>query len=475
MRQALLATRPQVWPCSPCLHQVDTVQQVAEHAAVQEVAKQKLASCNNPVNAYVSSEMDPYYQDDLTREILSMPFGPNDLLFSDPIVDFVVSLLVVLLQMHWWHHCTSCFKQSRCTKGAHICRYQFPQERSTIRVIGPSSIQLVRPLGHEYVNGFNDVIMRTFKCNHDIQIMIGGSEMAERMYYACKYTTKDQHKVECKIALALAALDKRIHRDKESEASGNPLSEETKCHRRLTSHLYHMTNKHETAGPLCALYILRQSCAYQSHVYKPLPLRQMLNQLLQSRNTLCELAAVSNKCNNDESDDDGISLASSSSNDSAESLYDSDYGDEDCDSMIQNTSLSSDKAVQKYNNDDSVLSTSPSSDNRNVDNNNSSMKAASTDNETIDDSGGCKRGNSNIHFRIVGPLDDYLFRPDPYAAKSVNKFVSSCFRGIWTEITDAGRLFKTGHPLSHSKCVGEHRFANIPVLSAGMRLPLFED
>lgn len=118
--------------------------------------------------------------------------------------------------------------------------------------------------------------------------------MAERIYYACKYTTKDQHNVECKIALALAGFQNRNQHVQEAEASGTPLSDDVICHRRLTSHLFHMTNKHETAGPLvCALFILQQSCAYFSHVYKSLPLCQMLNQLMQNQQTIFQFQPTS--------------------------------------------------------------------------------------------------------------------------------------------------------------------------------------
>jgi len=57
--------------------------------------------------------------------------------------------------------------------------------------------------------------MRAFRCNHNVQVLIGGSEMAERMYYACKYTTKDQYKVEwCTIAFTLAGFETRLFREK---------------------------------------------------------------------------------------------------------------------------------------------------------------------------------------------------------------------------------------------------------------------
>ncbi|ETV86659.1 hypothetical protein H257_01784 [Aphanomyces astaci] len=57
---------------------------------------------------------------------------------------------------------------------------------------------------------------------------------------------------------------------------GVALSDEVKCRRRLASHMFNMTRKQEVAGPLCALYLLRESCAYTSHFYKKMPIRHVL-------------------------------------------------------------------------------------------------------------------------------------------------------------------------------------------------------
>ncbi|RHY42341.1 hypothetical protein DYB38_012463 [Aphanomyces astaci] len=216
-------------------------------------ARASLEESNTASNTYVAPDKDTFCLDPIYRELSSMPFGPNETRLPDETVLFVIATLASVLQVHWWSHCSSCFKQSRNTRGAQMCRYLFPRARVEVGRIGTSAILLVRKLGEEYINGYSDVILRAFKCNHDIQIMIGGAEMAERIYYACKYTTKDQQKVECRTALALAAFDTRIQRELSTAESGEALSDEVKCRRRLASHMFNMTRKQEVAGPLCAL------------------------------------------------------------------------------------------------------------------------------------------------------------------------------------------------------------------------------
>ncbi|ETV67913.1 hypothetical protein H257_16036 [Aphanomyces astaci] len=200
-------------------------------------ARASLEESNTASNTYVAPDKDTFCLDPIYRELSSMPFGPNETRLPDETVLYVIATFASVLQVHWWSHCSSCFKQSRNTRGAQMCRYLFPRARVEVGRIGTSAILLVRKLGEEYINGYSDVILRAFKCNHDIQIMIGGAEMAERIYYACKYTTKDQQKVECRTALALAAFDTRIQRELSTAESGEALSDEVKCRRRLASHM----------------------------------------------------------------------------------------------------------------------------------------------------------------------------------------------------------------------------------------------
>ncbi|ETN08494.1 hypothetical protein PPTG_23023 [Phytophthora nicotianae INRA-310] len=38
--------------------------------------------------------------------------------------------------------------------------------------------------------------MATFKCNHDIQVLLGGIDTTERIHYCCKYIAKPQKQLE---------------------------------------------------------------------------------------------------------------------------------------------------------------------------------------------------------------------------------------------------------------------------------------
>ncbi|ETV64102.1 hypothetical protein H257_18963 [Aphanomyces astaci] len=240
-------------------------------------ARANLEESNTASNTYVAPDKDPFCLDPIYRELSSMPFGPNETRLPDETVLFVIATLASVLQVHWWSHCSSCFKQSRNTRGAQMCRYLIPRARVEVGRIGTSAILLVRRLGEEYINGYSDVILCAFKCNHDIQIMIGGAEMAERIYYACKYTTKGQQKRELSTA-----------------EGGVALSDEVKCRRRLASLMFDMTRKQEIAGPLCALYLLRESCAYTSHFYKKMSIRHVLKFLHQHSDTPFQLEVATN-------------------------------------------------------------------------------------------------------------------------------------------------------------------------------------
>ncbi|KAH9104720.1 hypothetical protein AeMF1_019317, partial [Aphanomyces euteiches] len=147
--------------------------------------------------------------------------------------------------------------------------------------------------------------------------------MAERIYYACKYTTKDQQKVECRIALALAAFDVRVQREKSAEEQGTAVSDEVKCRRRLASHMFNMTRKQEIAGPLYDLYLLRESCAYTSHMYKKLSIRQVLKFLHHHKDTTYGLEMTADLSSlfdpdNDHGDKDDSSSDTSSNSDSSD-------------------------------------------------------------------------------------------------------------------------------------------------------------
>ncbi|RHZ08481.1 hypothetical protein DYB37_009047 [Aphanomyces astaci] len=391
-------------------------------------ARASLEESNTASNTYVAPDKDPFCLDPIYRELSSMPFGPNETRLPDETVLFVIATLASVLQVHWWSHCSSCFKQSRNTRGAHLSRYLFPRARVEVGRIGTSAILLVRKLGDEYINGYSDVILRAFKCNHDIQIMIGGAEMAERIYYACKYTTKDQQKVECRTALALAAFDTRIQRELSAAEGGEALSDEVKCRRRLASHMFNMTRKQEVAGPLCALYLLRESCAYPSHFYKKMSIRHVLKFLHHHSDTPFQLEVTTNIKNSNGSCsqlEESNASDSESSNDGSES----DSSDLESDDEEDTSSLSGPSCPEE----------------------------------------------SSV-FVPVGPAEDYINRPDAMC-KDISwfEFMSKYFRANQIERTSPEKLFMERHSLHESKCLGVHRLARIPVLTGGVRVPFFGD
>ncbi|KAF1779720.1 hypothetical protein GQ600_23655 [Phytophthora cactorum] len=73
-----------------------------------------------------------------------------------------------------------------------------------------------RTLGHEIMNGFNYELMATFKCNNDIQILLGGSDVANCMQYCCKIVNASADQDEPKFQ-AVSFLDDYIFRPDELE------------------------------------------------------------------------------------------------------------------------------------------------------------------------------------------------------------------------------------------------------------------
>ena len=90
------------------------------------------------------------------------------------------------------------------------------------------------------------------KCNHDIQILVGGYDATDRIYYTFKYVTKQQKQTDCSVALALAAFDRRLQRENEAASRADQTALDI-ARRRVNSMMYSTTNKQEIAGPLAAL------------------------------------------------------------------------------------------------------------------------------------------------------------------------------------------------------------------------------
>ncbi|KAG6947870.1 hypothetical protein JG687_00015824 [Phytophthora cactorum] len=191
-------------------------------------------------------DSDPIRNDLLTCLFEVSPPSVSDERLARASIDYMVSCLAVQLSQHLWNHTSSCFKQCRATEHKTYCRYRFTRDRVEKTTFETSGVELSRKLGHEFINGFNCKIMATFRYNHDIQVLLGGSAVADQIHYCCKLGAQDR--------LALS-------------------------HKRLAALAYSMTNRQEIAGPLAPLYLYRGSCCYSSGVCASLPLGDAIRQL----------------------------------------------------------------------------------------------------------------------------------------------------------------------------------------------------
>ncbi|OWY93013.1 hypothetical protein PHMEG_00037739, partial [Phytophthora megakarya] len=151
-----------------------------------------------------SGDDDPFRNDDLIRLLEVSSPATSDARMSKHAQNYMVSALAVLLNQHLWSHTTNCFKRSAVTSNHSFCRYRFPRGCVEKTLFGSAGVELKRTLGHEYMNGFNYEIMAAFKCNHDIQVLLGGSGVTDRIHYCCKYVTKLQKQLDSQVAVAVA-------------------------------------------------------------------------------------------------------------------------------------------------------------------------------------------------------------------------------------------------------------------------------
>jgi hypothetical protein len=244
-----------------------------------------------------TSDDDPYQNDYLTRLIEMLPPSTFDDRISWESMDYMVATLVLLLNQHLWFHANTCFQPSRVTPDASFCRYTFPKERIKDTSFSAAGVQSSRSLGHEYINGFNYAIMATFKCNHDVQVLLGGQEATHRIHYCCKYVTKQQKRLDSVVAIAMGAFKRRQERE-QLEPLPPVLGAQAKldiARKRVASMVYNTTNRQEVAGPLAALYLHRGSSCYSSATCTSLPLGDKIRQLCTSGEYSCNLVKQCNE------------------------------------------------------------------------------------------------------------------------------------------------------------------------------------
>jgi hypothetical protein len=73
-------------------------------------------------------EDDAFRQDHVARALKTLPPSPDDARLPPCSVAFAVSMLVFMLNLHWWSHAGSCFKKSTVAALGQ-CRYNFLRAR----------------------------------------------------------------------------------------------------------------------------------------------------------------------------------------------------------------------------------------------------------------------------------------------------------------------------------------------------------
>jgi hypothetical protein len=273
LRKWIINSFPNIWPpiSSDMREDIDELE-IQQRRFNATSLIQKFKDNDELVKDYVADGTDILKCNDFYLRMMTMPLSADELLYNDQLKNLILSYLVITNNQHWYFHCNSCVKGGKTNN---LCRYDFPKPINLIAAIKPDEIVLERNIGHEYINGFNDVLMSVFKCNHDIKVMIGGTEMAERIYYCCKYITKQQNSIESNAAIQLA-FEKREAKEKLAEE----LPDDKKSKQRVGAMVISLSaGRMEIAASLCAFYILHQTPAYRSHGYKYIYLFEFLKWL----------------------------------------------------------------------------------------------------------------------------------------------------------------------------------------------------
>ncbi|GMF31935.1 unnamed protein product [Phytophthora lilii] len=138
--------------------------------------------------------------------------------------------------------------------------------------------------------------MATFRCNHDIQVLLGGSDATDRIYNCCKCITKFQNRLDSQVAVAVAALKRRQDRELMESSISGVQDRRVAARKRVAALIYNLTNRQKVAGPLAALYLYRGSCCYASASCSILPLGDAIRQLTTNEEYSCGLIRDDDDC-----------------------------------------------------------------------------------------------------------------------------------------------------------------------------------
>lgn len=183
----------------------------------------------------------------------------------------ITTYMVLQCNVHLWQHSESCFKKSKRTRQLNnaACRYLFPRAHAATTRIDAASMTLTprRDLGLQYIDAYSDTIMMVLPTNHDVRLLADPNDM----YYALKYTLKDQQQIT-NSAVLVKAFKRRV----ECDAQKLPADTQTIARRRVCSLVHAVTKKQEIAAPLAVHYLSGGDGCFVSDKFAPLLLGQAI-------------------------------------------------------------------------------------------------------------------------------------------------------------------------------------------------------
>ena len=174
--------------------------------------------------------------------------------------------------------------------------------------------------------------------------------------------------------------------------------------------MYHMTKRHEIAGSMAALYLLRGNVMYTNFTYSNIPLRHIIHEVEDPSGGAYNIPLVP------------------STGEKVSRDINTNEDDEEFDDIISSDDI----------------------------------------NDTVKEN-----TEQDTHLIAVRHLADYVFRPHAINNMSLYEFYSHFYRTKRQSSTPIEKCFLVGHPLSLSHSLSERRKACIPVIN-GPRLPHYD-
>jgi len=193
---------------------------------------------------------------------------------DDPDVGSIVeSDLTTLIQKCQIHkHTDTCYKYNHTS-----CRFEFERPEVEVAKIENGVVWLQRKTGNGWVNNYNDIILLTLRCNHDVKYISNGRDGKAVAFYITSYITKNALSTHNAFPIMLAASDSieagiNPCADRRELTKNQKLNRElvVKCVNKLTTHA-------ERSGPEIATLLLGLPLHYTDHTFEKLFINPFLS------------------------------------------------------------------------------------------------------------------------------------------------------------------------------------------------------